>query len=116
MGQILTNLMNNAVLHGFDERDHGTIVVRGRHGQPGQVVMTVSDDGKGIPASLVDRIFDPFVTTRMGRGGTGLGLNIAFNVATGLLGGSLTVHSVEGQGASFTLTLPVRAPENVAPA
>jgi PAS domain S-box-containing protein len=111
LGQILTNLMNNAVLHGFDERDHGTIVVRGRHGQPGQVIMTVSDDGKGIPASLVDRIFDPFVTTRMGRGGTGLGLNIAFNVATGLLGGSLSVHSTEGHGATFTLTLPVRAPE-----
>lgn len=116
LGQILTNLMNNAVLHGFDGRDHGTIRIQGRHGQPGQVVMTVSDDGKGIAAALLDRIFDPFVTTRMGRGGTGLGLNIAFNMATGLLGGSLVVHSEEGQGARFTLTLPVRAPEGAAPA
>ena len=111
LGQVLTNLINNAILHGFDGRSHGHIQIQGDAGPEGTVTLEVSDDGLGIAASLIDRIFDPFMTTRMGRGGTGLGLNIVYNMTTTLLGGSIAVSSTEGQGTRFTLTLPTQAPE-----
>ncbi len=60
---------------------------------------------------MINRIFDPFVTTRMSSGGTGLGLHIAYNAVTNILGGTLTVDSVEGQGTVFTLRLPANAPQ-----
>lgn len=114
LGQILTNLINNAVLHGFDERDHGQLTLHACALPEGMLELSVSDDGRGIPPSLIGRIFDPFVTTRMGRGGTGLGLNIAHSMATNVLGGALTVRSTEGVGTTFTLRLPQVAP-HVAP-
>jgi signal transduction histidine kinase len=64
----------------------------------------------------VQRVFDPFVTTRMGRGGTGLGLHIAHNAATQILGGTLEVDSTPGQGTRFTLRLPRQAPRRTATA
>lgn len=110
LGQTIGNLINNAVLHGFDGRAHGTIRIVGLRDQDGLIVLRLSDDGKGIPAALLPRIFDPFMTTRMGRGGTGLGLNIAYNAVVNLLGGTLTVRSEEGLGTTFELRLPPKAP------
>lgn len=110
LGQTIGNLINNAVIHGFDGRGHGVIRVVGRRGEDDTIVLRISDDGKGIPAALLPRVFDPFMTTRMGRGGTGLGLNIAYNAVVNLLGGSMTVHSEEGAGTTFELRLPPKAP------
>lgn len=110
LGQVLGNLINNAVQHGFDGRAHGVIRVAGMRAPDGAIVLSVADDGKGIPAALVPRIFDPFVTTKMGRGGTGLGLNIAYNAVVNLLGGTLSVTSVEGEGAVFEVRLAETAP------
>ena len=70
----------------------------------------IGDDGAGIPASLLPRIFDPFVTSRMGRGGTGLGLHIAHNIAANVLGGRISVTSIEGSGTVFELEIPLVAP------
>jgi signal transduction histidine kinase len=67
------------------------------------------DDGRGVPAEYLSRIFDPFFTTRMGQGGSGLGLNIAYNIVTTLLQGSIQVESSPGQGTVFILDLPLRA-------
>ena len=116
LGQIITNLVNNAVLHGFDGRDHGNITLRAERlaGDADQVLLSVHDDGRGIPAALRSRVFDPFVTTRMGRGGTGLGLNIAHSIAANVLGGALSVTSEEGVGTTFWLQMPCRAPQAVA--
>ena len=111
LGQVLSNLINNAVLHGFDGRAHGTIRIEAERDGTDHLILRVIDDGNGIPAAIIDRIFDPFVTTKMGRGGSGLGLHIAFNIVSTLLGGSLTVQSHENEGATFTLRLPLTAPE-----
>jgi signal transduction histidine kinase len=110
LGQTIGNLINNAVMHGFEGRDQGAIRIEGALAADGTIVLRVSDNGNGIPVELMDRIFDPFVTTKMGRGGTGLGLHIAYNAVTNLMGGTLTATSAEGVGTTFELRLPPTAP------
>lgn len=111
LGQLLTNLVNNALLHGFEGRTQGTVVVDARNSADGWVEITVKDDGIGIPASNLTRIFDPFFTTKLGEGGSGLGLNITYNIVSGILGGRVRVQSAVDTGTTFTLTLPLVAPQ-----
>ncbi|MCX7220161.1 MAG: ATP-binding protein [Burkholderiales bacterium] len=95
--------------------------------QPGQVVITaellndtpdeqvqliVSDNGSGIAEDNLGRIFDPFFTTKLGRGGSGLGLNIVYNIVSDVLGGSIRVESRLGLGTRFILRLPLHAPSS----
>lgn len=109
LGQILANLINNALIHAFDAGAHGKIRVHAiRHDE--RVELTVSDNGKGIPQQHIGRIYDPFFTTRLGQGGSGLGLNIVYNLVTGLLGGEISVDSAIGVGTTFRLLLPMTAP------
>ena len=110
LGQILVNLINNAVLHAFDGRNQGLIVLRAFYSKPGWVELSVTDNGKGISETNLPKIFDPFFTTKLGQGGSGLGLNIAHNLATGILGGKLEVASQINWGTRFTLSLPIKAP------
>ncbi|TXH88888.1 MAG: HAMP domain-containing histidine kinase [Rhodoferax sp.] len=105
LGQVLTNLLVNAVLHGFDNREDGTIVVRCQL-KADMAVIDVQDNGCGIPPEVQGRIFDPFFTTKLGKGGSGLGLHICHNIVYGPLRGRLRVHSVPGQGTTFTMELP----------
>jgi signal transduction histidine kinase len=72
----------------------------------GHVELSVADEGPGISADLQERIFEPFFTTRRDTGGTGLGLAVSLGIAEAH-GGSLTVDSEPGHGATFTLRLPV---------
>jgi PAS domain S-box-containing protein len=108
--QALTNLIENSLVHGFDGRSNGSITVAAHDCGNGEIAITVSDDGAGIPADNLARIYDPFFTTRMGSGGSGLGLYITHNIVTGVLGGRIEAVSTEGKGASFTLRLPKVAP------
>ena len=106
LGQLLANLINNAVIHAFDGRTHGRISIVVEALPQERVSISVRDDGKGIPADRLSRIFDPFYTTRMGRGGTGLGLHLVFGIATSVLGGSIKATSAEGQGTEFVVVIP----------
>lgn len=115
LGQVIANLVTNAVVHGFEDRTQGCIRMTGTRVDGAGILLCVADDGHGIPATLLDRIFDPFVTTKMGRGGTGLGLHISYNAVVNVMGGSLSVHSVEGEGTVFELRLPVSAPHTAGP-
>ncbi len=109
LGQALTNLIENCVAHAFAGQDQGTIeITAARDGD--QVKMTLRDDGIGMTPEVARRAFDPFFTTSLGSGGTGLGLFIAHNAVTNVLGGSIVLHSRPGEGASFTLRLPLVAP------
>jgi C4-dicarboxylate-specific signal transduction histidine kinase len=110
LGQALTNLINNAVLHGFEDRDHGTIRIVAVTPATDHLSITVRDDGKGISTDRLGRIFDPFFTTRMGSGGTGLGLHVVHGIVTNVLGGTISVNSTVGAGAEFVMTLPRHAP------
>ncbi|MES3020360.1 MAG: CHASE domain-containing protein [Pseudomonadota bacterium] len=111
VGQVLSNLINNALLHAFEGRSAGVIAITA-HGQPdGSVTLVFSDDGVGMAPKILHHVFDPFFTTKMGQGGSGLGMNIVYNIVTGMLGGSIDVESTPDQGTSVTLRLPKSAPK-----
>jgi signal transduction histidine kinase/PAS domain-containing protein len=111
LGQVITNLINNAMIHGFAGRDEGTVTLSSRLAvEQDRVALSVSDNGNGIPPHIQPRIFDPFFTTKLGQGGSGLGLNIVHNIVFGVLGGRISVASEPGGGTRFTLVLPLSAP------
>jgi signal transduction histidine kinase len=111
LGQVITNLVNNALLHGFEGRQSGSVAICAEAAGEGWLELSVKDDGVGIPPANLNRIFDPFFTTKLGAGGSGLGLNITHNIVTGILGGRIRVHSEPGAGTTFTLSLPLVAPQ-----
>lgn len=106
LGQVVSNLVQNALEHGYAGKASGEILIRAEPLGEKQVLLSVSDLGCGIPAETLPHIFDPFFTTRMGQGGTGLGLHIVFQIVSELLEGSIDVHSEAGAGTTFTLYLP----------
>ena len=67
----------------------------------------MADNGPGIPDDVKSKIFEPFFTTKPTGSGTGLGLSMSYDIITKGHGGSLDVESVEGDGATFIITLPV---------
>ena len=110
LGQVITNLVQNAVVHGFHGRSRGTLQVKLVSFDSNRVQLTVADDGHGIPTGSLSKIFDPFFTARLGQGGSGLGLTIVHNLVTVMLGGRIEVASTVGQGTCFTLSFPRAAP------
>ena len=105
LAQVLTNLAMNAVIHGFTKEQDGRISIHVRLADD-LVIIQFNDDGIGIPEEYLDKIFDPFFTTKRGQGGTGLGLNIVFNIITKQFGGTISVQSSAGQGTQFKLAIP----------
>ncbi len=112
LGQVVTNLVANAVVHAFDGRQDGSIRIAARLEDDETVELTVADDGAGIAAETLPRIFDPFFSTKLGAGGSGLGLHIAYVTVTRVLGGRIEVDSQPGAGTRFTLRLPRTAPNH----
>jgi two-component system, NtrC family, sensor kinase len=111
IGRVLLNLINNAfyAVHNFgktqDKEFQPTVTVcTSRVGN--QVVISVSDNGKGIPEQILDKIFQPFFTTKPTGEGTGLGLSLSYDIIKAH-GGELVVKSKVGEGAIFTITLPI---------
>ena len=97
ISQILQNLIENALVHGFDKNQQGNIVIRASLQPNATVKLSVIDNGKGIPESLQKQIFDPFVTTGRGSGSTGLGLHLIHQWVTKLMGGRINVTSSPGE-------------------
>src|SRR5581483_7499291 len=110
LSQVMTNLMENCEVHGFEGRTDGIVKIGARPCAAGEVELSVSDNGVGISAENLDRIFDPFFTTKLGQGGSGLGLNVVHNILSGVLGGRIRCESRAGAVATFILTLPLVAP------
>lgn len=110
LGQVVINLVNNALLHAFENRSHGKIRIRATPEADDKVRIIFSDDGIGISQENIKHIFDPFFTTRLGKGGSGLGLHIVYNTVTRVLGGKISVHAVIGQGTDVIVILPLVAP------
>ncbi|MEG6586226.1 sensor histidine kinase [Dendrosporobacter sp. 1207_IL3150] len=104
--QIITNLVMNSLIHAYPDGRQGNIKIDAKI-VSNQFILTYSDDGAGISESNLDKIFEPFFTTRRGKGGTGLGLNILFNLVTQTLQGNIKCQSSVGQGSSFIITVPI---------
>lgn len=111
LGQVITNLTQNAVVHAFAEASSGQMTIQVRPLGDHRIELRFSDNGRGIAPEHQQRVFEPFFTTRRGQGGTGLGLNIVYNLITQKLGGEVSVESALGKGTTFTLRLPIKAPE-----
>ncbi len=109
--QVLANLINNSVIHAFEGRERGRITIGAESLSEGVVRISVADDGIGIPPELQNHVFDPFFTTKLGKGGSGLGLHIAHNAVTAVLGGSIGFVSTAEHGTRFDITLPRVAPD-----
>lgn len=101
--QILVNLVNNAV-EAISENKLGVVQIS-CHSQDGELIITVDDNGSGIPASVQAEIFEPFFTTKRDKGGTGLGLASTHSLVT-RAGGMINVASIQGEGSTFTVMLP----------
>jgi signal transduction histidine kinase len=105
LGQVVSNLVVNAHIHAFEGRSSGVVNVEATDVDP-NVRIVVCDDGNGVPVEHRRKVFDPFFTTRTGRGGTGLGLNIVHNLVTKRFGGSVQLDEEMPHGARFTVILP----------
>ncbi len=110
-GQVLSNLFTNAITHGFDDQGRGEIVIEAHALNDSEVAMSFSDNGVGMTDKQVQRLYDPFFTTRMGRGGSGLGMHVVYNVVTTILMGKIQVVSAPGEGTTVTLTVPLDPPQ-----
>ena len=105
MAQVHTNLTMNSLTHAFENTDQGEIEITAEQ-YDDMVLMHFSDNGCGIPPGNLGKIFDPFFTTNRDKGGTGLGLNIVYNIVKKQFGGTITVQSDVGKGTCFTLKFP----------
>jgi signal transduction histidine kinase len=105
VSQIVTNMVVNSLVHGFEREQAGTIAIRA--GLEDEVVsFDYADDGAGMDKDTLDKLFDPFFTTKRGTGGSGLGAHILYNLVTGALGGTVRVESAPGKGLRYHLRFP----------
>jgi len=109
LAQVLINLINNAYLHAFNDEMHGVLSITARK-LDNQVQILIADNGVGMSSEQLARLYEPFYSTRIGNGGSGLGMAIVKNLVDKSLGGSLTVQSAVGVGTTFTLEFPLDAP------
>ena len=104
--QIITNFLMNSLIHGFEGIDEGIVKIDiNRENEI--IVLKYSDNGKGIERREVNKVFDPFYTTKRGKGGTGLGLNVVYNLVYQKIGGTMECKSKAGEGTSFTIRIPI---------
>lgn len=106
--QLLTNMVMNSIIHGFDQgaRKGEISICASVRGQ--NLLLNYADTGAGMTQEALDRLFEPFFTTRRGQGGSGLGMYICYNIVTVNLGGTLSCQSKPDQGVTFHIEFPVK--------
>jgi signal transduction histidine kinase len=105
LAQVITNLVQNAALHAFqDIADPRIKISCAREGT--RIVIRFIDNGQGMTDEVRNKAFDPFFTTKRGTGGTGLGLHIVHNLIIGPLQGELKLNTAPGKGTEFIITIP----------
>ncbi|ELI6433181.1 PAS domain S-box protein [Aeromonas salmonicida subsp. salmonicida] len=106
--QIYSNLILNSINHGFDNWDKPKKITIKVEQEGEELLINYSDNGCGIPPEILPRIFDPFVTSKRGQGGSGLGTHIIYNLVVQLLKGRISCASEPGNGAQFHIRLPIQ--------
>lgn len=113
LGRVLLNLFNNA-FYAVQKKaqsenkpaDYKPVVTVSTQKLKDEIIITVTDNGLGIPDEIKSKIFQPFFTTKPTGQGTGLGLSLSYDIITKGHAGELEVESIEGEGSKFTITLP----------
>ncbi|MDC7125867.1 MAG: cache domain-containing protein [Spirochaetales bacterium] len=104
ISQIFSNLIMNSVIHGFEDIDNGHILIKAQ--KAGDVIsIQYSDDGKGMASDKMVHIFEPFFTTKRGQGGSGLGMNIVYNLVTQNIDGKISCLANKPSGIIFNIQL-----------
>ena len=116
LSQVVTELFENSLAHGFLGEGGGGVRIAAAMATCSLVAISVEDNGDGMTPQVQARVYDPFFTTRMGSGRSGLGLHVAHNIVSNILGGLIELRSAPGQGACFTLVVPLTAPQSPAAA
>ena len=111
IGRVLVNLINNAFYAVNEKRqrvdDYEPTVVVSTKNLGKKVEIRVKDDGNGIPQRILDKIFQPFFTTKPTGQGTGLGLSLSYDIITKGHSGELKVETKEGEGSEFIIQIPI---------
>ena len=105
--QIISNFIQNSLLHGFGESIADAAITIRFHLESDRLILIYSDNGAGMDEKIKKIAFEPFTTTKRNAGGTGLGLNIVYNLITQKLKGDISVHSEPQKGVEFTISLPL---------
>jgi len=105
--QIFSNLILNSVKHAFKEESENIIKISASMGD--SLIINYEDNGIGIDDEIEKKIFDPFFTTKRGQGGSGLGLNIVYNLVVQKLGGSIEIIRVSPHGLGFKIKINTTA-------
>ncbi|MCK7611315.1 sensor histidine kinase [Roseibium sediminicola] len=119
VSQLVSNLVENAIKHGYEGRSEGVIKLSSRVVVPMErgraspkdkkVIFKCQDFGVGIPEKNLKKVFEPFFTTKFGKGGSGLGMAICYQLVTEALNGTISVGSKVGSGTEFTIEFPAEA-------
>ncbi|WP_427981794.1 ATP-binding protein [Agarivorans sp.] len=107
--QIYSNLILNSVKHGFEDWDGEKRINISIHKENDQLHIDYHDSGRGVDSDIAKRIFDPFVTSKRGQGGSGLGTHIVYNLVVQLLKGHIAFDSQPGEGVHFSIRIPYQA-------
>ena len=105
LSQVLSNLLTNACIHGFDGIDDPKVLVTAVQKED-SIIVDVSDNGVGVKEDIQENVFDPFVTTKRMEGSTGLGMNIVFNQITGKLNGTIELITPAEGGTLWHIEIP----------
>ena len=110
--QIYSNLILNSLIHGFEDWEGKREIYINIRLQDDTLHIGYRDTGKGIPNDIANRIFDPFVTSKRGSGGSGLGTHIVYNIVNQLFKGDIQYVLDDEQGAHFTIALPYKVTDD----
>ncbi len=109
LSQIVTNFVVNSINHGFEQNTEGRITITVKHDAENNMLsFEYADDGRGMEAAELEKLFDPFYTTKRGQGGSGLGAHIVYNLVTGILNGQIRASSELGDGLHYHLRFPAQ--------
>jgi len=109
--QIISNFVNNSILHGFELQKEGNIFIS-VDVSPDRITLSYRDDGIGMNEEMLKKIYEPFVTSKRNQGGSGLGMNIVYNLVTQVLEGDINCQSTLGEGIEIIISFPIALDNN----
>jgi len=112
--QVVSNLVMNALMHAYPDNAAGPVRFRIERTTADEGLLVYEDEGRGVSAEVLRRMWEPFFTTRRGTGGTGIGMNVVWSLIVGQLGGSVEASSAPGSGLRLAMRMPIVPEESVA--